>query len=39
LEGARVRDAHLAQEVLGLLTTKGYDVVGTPQGMIVRIPR
>jgi len=39
LEGARVRDASLAQEVLNLLTTKGYDVVGTPQGMIVRIPR
>lgn len=39
LEGARVRDRAMSVEVLSILEGKGYDVVRTPQGMIVRIPR
>jgi hypothetical protein len=37
-EGARARDS-LAQEVVALFKSNGYDVVSTPQGMIVRIDK
>ena len=35
-EGARARDT-LAKQVVALFESKGYGVVATPQGMIVRI--
>jgi hypothetical protein len=37
-EGARARDS-LAKEVVALFKSNGYDVVSTPQGMIVRIDK
>jgi len=37
-EGARRKDA-LANEVLELFETSGFDVVSTPQGLIVRISK
>ena len=37
-EGARAKDA-LAKQVLALFGERGYSVVSTPQGMIVRIDK
>jgi hypothetical protein len=37
-EGARARDA-LAKQVVSLFGERGYSVVSTPQGMIVRIDK
>ena len=39
LEGAIKRDRKMAQEALSILESKGYTVVATPQGIVVRIPR
>ncbi len=39
LEGAIKRDKALAKEALSILEGKGYGVVSTPQGIVVRIPR
>jgi hypothetical protein len=37
-EGARARDA-MSKQVLALFAERGYSVVSTPQGMIVRIDK
>lgn len=39
LEGALRRDRKLAAEAVSILEGKGYTVVSTPQGIVVRIPR
>ena len=39
LEGALRRDRARAQEAVSILESKGYEVVLTPQGIVVRIPR
>lgn len=39
LEGALRRDRKLAAEAVSILESKGYTVVSTPQGIVVRIPR
>ncbi len=39
IEGAIKRDRRLAAEAVSILEGKGYEVVATPQGMVVRIPR
>ncbi len=39
IEGAIKRDRRLAAEAVSILEGKGYEVVSTPQGMVVRIPR
>ena len=39
LEGALRRDRNLAAEAVSILESKGYTVVSTPQGIVVRIPR
>lgn len=39
LEGAIKRDRAMAREAVSILESKGYDVVATPQGIVVRIPR
>jgi hypothetical protein len=39
LRGAQVRDRALSLEVVNILEQKGYDVVETPQGLLVRIHR
>ena len=39
LEGALRRDRKLAAEAVSILESKGYEVVVTPQGIVVRIPR
>lgn len=39
LEGAVKRDKTRAREAVSILESKGYDVVSTPQGIVVRIPR
>ncbi len=39
LEGAMKRDRRLAQEAVSILESKGYEVVSTAQGIVVRIPR
>ncbi len=39
IEGAMKRDRRLAAEAVSILEDKGYSVVSTPQGIVVRIPR
>ena len=39
LESQTARDRKAAREALGILEGKGYSVVATPQGLVVRIPR
>jgi hypothetical protein len=39
IEGAMKRDRRLAAEAVSILEEKGYSVVSTPQGIVVRIPR
>lgn len=39
IEGAIKRDKALAREAVSILESKGYEVVATPQGIVVRIPR
>jgi len=39
IEGAMKRDRRLAAEAVSILEEKGYSVVITPQGIVVRIPR
>ncbi len=39
IEGAMKRDRKLAAEAVSILEDKGYSVVSTPQGIVVRIPR
>ena len=39
LEGALRRDRKLAAEAVSILESKGYEVVVTAQGIVVRIPR
>ncbi len=39
IEGAIKRDKALAKEAVSILESKGYGVVSTPQGIVVRIPR
>jgi hypothetical protein len=39
IEGAIKRNKSLAQEAVSILEGKGYSVVSTPQGIVVRIPR
>ncbi len=39
LEGAIRKDKTLAREAVSILEGKGYTVVATPQGIVVRIPR
>lgn len=39
IEGAIKRDKMLAREAVSILEDKGYSVVSTPQGIVVRIPR
>jgi hypothetical protein len=39
ISGAVKRDRRLAAEAVSILADKGYDVVATPQGIVVRIPR
>ncbi len=39
IEGAIRRDKTVAREAVSILESKGYEVVVTPQGIVVRIPR
>lgn len=39
IEGAIKRDRKLAAEAISIFEDKGYSVVSTPQGIVVRIPR
>jgi hypothetical protein len=39
IEGAIKRDKTMAREAVSILEGKGYEVVATPQGIVVRIPR
>ena len=39
IEGAMKRDRKLAAEAVSILEGKGYEVVSTAQGIVVRIPR
>ncbi len=39
IEGAIRRDKSLAREAVSILEGRGYTVVSTPQGIVVRIPR
>ena len=39
IQGAVKRDKSLAREAVSILESKGYSVVSTPQGIVVRIPR
>ncbi len=39
IEGAIRRDKGLAREAVSILEGRGYTVVSTPQGIVVRIPR
>lgn len=39
LEGALKRDKTMAAQAVSILEGKGYEVVATPQGIVVRIPR
>ena len=39
IEGAIKRDKALAREAVSILESRGYGVVSTPQGIVVRIPR
>jgi hypothetical protein len=39
ISGAIKRDKKLAAEAMSILTERGYEVVATPQGIVVRIPR
>jgi hypothetical protein len=39
IEGAMKRDKKLAAEAVSILESKGYEVVATAQGIVVRIPR
>jgi hypothetical protein len=39
IEGAMKRDKRLAAEAVSILEGKGYTVVSTPQGIVVRIPK
>ena len=39
IEGAMKRDRKLAAEAVSILEGKGYEVVSTAQGILVRIPR
>ncbi len=39
IKGVIKRDRLLAAEAVSILAGKGYDVVATPQGIVVRIPR
>lgn len=39
IEGAIKRDRKMAAEAVSILESRGYSVVTTPQGIVVRIPR
>lgn len=39
IEGAVKRDRKMAREAVSILEARGYTVVTTPQGIVVRIPR
>jgi hypothetical protein len=39
ISGAIKRDRKMAAEAISIFEDKGYDVVSTPQGIVVRIPR
>jgi len=39
IEGAVKRDRKLAAEAVSILEDRGYEVVATAQGIVVRIPR
>lgn len=39
IEGALKRDRKMAAEAVSILEAKGYTVVSTAQGIVVRIPR
>jgi hypothetical protein len=39
IEGAIKRDKKLAAEAVSILEERGYEVVATAQGIVVRIPR
>ncbi len=39
IAGAIKRDKQMAREAVSILESKGYGVVATPQGIVVRIPR
>ena len=39
LEGAMKRDRKLAAEAVSILESRGYEVIATAQGIVVRIPR
>jgi hypothetical protein len=39
IESAIKRDKKLAEQALSILQERGYEVVATPQGIVVRIPR
>jgi hypothetical protein len=39
IESAVKRDKKLAEQALSILQERGYEVVSTPQGIVVRIPR
>ena len=39
IAGAIKRDKSLAREAVSILEGRGYTVVSTPQGIVVRIPR
>lgn len=39
LEGALRRDKNMAREAVSILEARGYEVVSTAQGIVVRIPR
>ena len=39
IEGAIKRDKTMAREAISILEGRGYGVVSTPQGIVVRIPK
>ena len=39
LEGALRKDKNMAREAVSILEARGYEVVSTAQGIVVRIPR
>lgn len=39
IKGTHKRDRKLAAQALSILAERGYSVVATPQGIVVRIPR
>jgi hypothetical protein len=39
IEGAIKRDKQIAKEAISILEERGYEVIATAQGIVVRIPR